>query len=372
MAGRRGNNEGSIFQRANGRWAAYISVDGRRQILYGKTRPEVASKLTDALKSRDAGIPVIGSKETLGTFLPRWLEAHRHRVRPRVWDRYEQLVRIHALPTLSKVPVAKLTQAHLQSLYAERMGRGGRSPSLVHHLHMALHKALGDAVRWGLAVRNVADLVDPPRMPRKEMEVLNADQVRTLLATEAEPALRALLTVAVTTGMRQGEILGLRWSDVDVTRGVVAIRGSLQRSRGQVFISEPKTARSRRQVELSGMAIAALTAERTRQRNLREDMPDGWNPLDLVFPTPAGTPQHGKTLTTSYHQLLKRAQLPRVRFHDLRHTAATLMLSRGVHPKIVSEMLGHANIAITLDLYSHVTPTMQREAASAMDSLLSA
>lgn len=372
MSARRGRGEGSIYRRTDGRWAAYVTVDSApRRYLYGKSRAEVATKLAAAVKQRGDGLPLPGDRETVASFLTTWVHGQRRRLRAGTWRRYEQYVRVHTLPALGRVPLAKLGPQHLEKLYEERLS-AGLSPTTVHHLHTTIHRALSQAMRWGLVARNVAELVDPPRDARHEMAVLSTDQVKQLLAAAAGGPVEALLTLAVTTGMRRGELLGLRWRDVDLDRGAVAVRGSLQKSfEGDLKIAAPKTPRSKRQIELSETALAALRRHRKKQTERRLLLGAEWTADDLVFPSAIGRPQEGRHLVYGQlNPLLVKAGLPRIRFHDLRHTAATLMLARGIHPKIVSEMLGHSTIGITLDLYSHVTPTMQRQAAAAMDELL--
>ena len=368
---RRGPGEGSIHRRADGRWCAYVTVEGgRRRYLYGRTRAEVAGKLATAVKAHQDGLALPGDRETVGSFLTTWLDGQSHRLRPGTWRRYEQYVRVHTLPTLGRVPLVKLGPQHLQRLYEQRL-TAGAGPTTVHHLHAVLHRALDQAMRWGLVGRNVADLVDPPRVVRHDMAVLGPDEVKRLLATAAGGPLEALVTVAVTTGMRRGELLALRWRDVDLERRVVAVTGTLQRTGEGLAVTEPKTPRSRRQVELSAAAVEVLRRHRREQSERRLLIGPEWNDHDLVFPSALGRPQEGRNmLYGQFRPLLRRAGLAKIRFHDLRHTAATLMMARGIHPKIVSEMLGHSTIAITLDLYSHVTPTMQGQAADAMDELL--
>jgi integrase len=242
----------------------------------------------------------------------------------------------------------------------------------VHHIHAVLHKALEQAVRWNLVPRNVADLVHSPRSGQQQMRALSPEQTRTLLEGAADGPLEAILTLAVTTGMRKGELLGLRWSEVDLERGALRVVGTVQRHpNGDLVVSPPKTPRSRRQVELTPVALDALRRHRSRQVETRLLLGPEWNEAGLVFPSSLGKPQDGSHLLYGlFHPLLKRLGLPIIRFHDLRHTAATLLLGQGIHPKIVSEMLGHSTIAITLDLYSHITPTMQRDAARTMNELL--
>jgi integrase len=370
---RRGAGEGSVFRRADGRWCAYLSLgEGGRRYLYGKTRAEVQRKLSAAHRTQDDGLPFSPERHTVGDFLTEWLEGQRPRLRPNTWKRYEEYVRIHAMPTLGRVKLAALSPQHLDRLYAQRVA-AGLSPTTVHHIHAVLHKALEQAVRWNLVPRNVAGLVDPPRAGRQEMTALTPEQTRTLLEGAADGPLEAILTLAVTTGMRKGELLALHWTDVDLERGTLRVVGTMQRHPdGKMAVTPPKTARSRRRVELAPMALNALRRHRARQTETRLLLGPVWNALGLVFPSSLGRAQDGSHLLYGlFHPLLERLGPPIIRFHDLRHTAATLLLGQGVHPKIVSEMLGHSTIAITLDLYSHVTPTMQRDAARAMNSLLS-
>jgi len=242
----------------------------------------------------------------------------------------------------------------------------------VAHLHAVLHRALEQAAQWGLTPRNVAKLVTPPRPARREMATLSPEQARASLEAAEGDRLEALYVLALSTGMRQGELLALRWRDVDLEGGTLQVRATLQRTRDGFQFAEPKTARSRRQVALTKPAVEALRRHRSRQLEERLQMGAAWEDNDLVFANEVGRPiEAGNLIRRSFHPLLDRAGLQHIRFHDLRHTAATLALGKGVHPKIVAEMLGHSQIAVTLDLYSHVTPTMQRQAAEALEAALS-
>jgi integrase len=370
--GKRANGEGSIHERKDGRWCASLSLPrGRRQHFLGHSRADVARKLTAALKSRDDGVPAIAKAQTVEQYFHSWLDATRPSLRERTWVRYEQYVRLHVVPTLGKMTLAKLTPQHLQRLYGERL-ETGLSPTTVHHLHATLHKALGQAMRWNLVARNVADLVDAPRIEKHDMTTLEPVDARRLLDAASGNRLEAAYVLAVTTGLREGELLGLKWRDARLDDGALEIRGSLQRVSTGLVVMEPKTKHSHRRVGLTATAIAALRRHRARQAEERLQLGAARQDNDLVFTDEAGGPIDAtKFLRNSFAPLLKAAGLPPMRFHDLRHTAATLLLGRGVHPKIVSEMLGHSQIAITLDLYSHVTPTMQREATAAMDAIVS-
>jgi integrase len=367
--GRRGWGEGTIRRRDDGRWEARISLPSGQRSFYGRTRDDVVRKLRAAQRAVDDGLPVPSERETVASFFGTWLTGAASTLRLSTWTTYEQYVRLHLLPTLGRVRVSQLRPQQLQLLYQDRLA-SGLSPMTVRHLHAVIHRGLEQAVRWGVAGRNVADLVDPPRQPRRTLEVFTASEVSELLAAAGGDRLEALYVLAVTTGMRRGELLALRWRDVDLDQGALAVTGSLQRIGGALTIGEPKTTSSRRRVVLARIAVGALRSHRVAQAE-RQLGALYWEDLDLVFTNEIGRPiEPGNLLRRSYWPLLDRAGLRRIRFHDLRHTAATLLLSRGVHAKVASEMLGHSTIGITLDLYSHVSETMQRDAAAAMDAVL--
>ncbi len=369
MSGKRANNEGNIKRRADGRWEARITLsDGRRKSFYGKTRQEVSRLLTEALRNRDTGVGVLSDRQTTGQYLESWLETCRHLLKERTWNRYVEYVRLHAIPVIGKTPLSKLSAQHLQALYARKLAEG-LSPTTVRHLHAALHRALDRAVRLGVVHRNVADMVDPPRMSHHEMATLTAEQARALLDAATGERLEALYVLALTTGMRQGEMLALKWHDVDLDDASLQVRANLQNVGGVYRIVEPKTQSSRRRIALPATAVEALREHRVRQERERSQANEGWEDNDLVFPNTVGRPLDGMNLMKYWFlPLLKRARLPRIRFHDLRHTAATLLLGQGIHVKVVSEMLGHADVSITLRIYAHVLPHMQQQAADAMDA----
>lgn len=372
-SGKRGNGEGSITQLANGLWQARVTLEGdKRKAYYGKTRAEAAAKLTAALRDRDRGLLLVGGKQTVAQYLMSWLDVVQPTIRPRTHKRYAELMTLHAIPVLGKSPLAKLTAQQVQGLYAVKLA-SGLSPTTVRHLATVLYGALAQAERLGLVARNVASLVDPPRNAETEMCVLTPEQVHTLLRAVHGDRLEALYVVAVSTGMRQGELLALRWRDVDLTGGTLAVRATLQRTKEEGYVLRaPKTKQSQRRITLGAVASSALRAHRARQAAERLALGETWDAsIDLVFPNTLGRPMDGTNLLHyHFYPLLKRSGLPRIRFHDLRPTAATLLLGRGVNPKIVSEMLGDASISITLDVYSHVLPAMQAQAAAAMDDAL--
>jgi integrase len=371
VRGKRGNNEGSITKRADGLWEARITLEGgKRKSFYAKTRKEAARKLAELIRDRDKGLPIVTDRQTVEQYFTSWLEVMRAKIRPRTWKRYEQYVRVHLLPTLGSVVLAKLSAQHLQSLYAAKL-KEGSSQTTVHHLHMLIHTALDAAVRLELVPRNVSDLVDPPSMAHHEMAVLSPLQARSLIEAAAGDRFEALYVLALTTGMRLGELLALQWGDVDLDAGTLQVRASMYYSGSAFVFSEPKTANSRRRVLLPKMSLEVLQRHRTQLLEERLALGKAWQTTyDLVFPSTVDGPMDpGHLVRREFGSLLQKAKLPHIRFHDLRHTAATLLFAQRINPKVVSEMLGHSDIAITLGLYGHVTPPMQKEAADTMDKL---
>lgn len=369
---KRANGEGSVFRRtSDGRWSASITLPGgRRKHFLGKDRDEVVRRQRAALKGQDDGLPVITERQTVAQFMQRWLKSAKPSLRIRTWDRYEQYVRLHVTPSLGKIQLANLTPLHLQRLYSQKI-EAGLSPTTVRHLHAMLHRALKQGVRWNVLQRNVADFVDAPRVEHHEIATLSARQASELLTAAHGDRLEALYVMAVTTGMREGELLGVRWKDVDLDRASVQVRGTMQATKDGLRFAETKTRSSRRPVMLPARTVEALRRHRAAQAEERLRMGAAWEDNDLVFANQAGRPiAAGNLLKRSFEPLLAKAGLPRIRFHDLRHTAATLLMEQGVHAKVVQEMLGHTRISTTLDLYSHVTPTMQRQAADAFDAIL--
>jgi integrase len=361
---KRSNGEGSIRLRPDGRWEGRYNVEvggaTKRRSVFAKTKAEASSGLRAALTARDNGHQPAPARESVDRYLLTWVAGVRASVRPRTADSYEQIVRDHLAPAFARVPLARLTPQAIQNAYRDLADRG-LSPKTIGNAHAVLHKALQQAARWHLVPANVADLVDAPRVPQRQMRALSPDDARQVLATAADDPLEPLWRLAITCGLRLGELLALRWSEIDLERGTLRVVATLEQWQdGIAVIAEPKTHRSRRQVLLGAAIVDALRRHR------------GAHPgIGFVFTRSDGRPLSRSMVDNAWTQLNVSAGVPQVRFHDLRHTAATLLLGRGVHPKIVSEMLGHSTVAITLDLYSHVTPTMQREAASAMDDLLS-
>jgi integrase len=369
---RRGNGEGSITKLGDGRWQARVTLDdGRRKAFYGKTRAETAAKLHAALRDRERGLPVVAEKQTLGQFLALWLDMVKDDLKPRTWKRYNELMMLHVVPLLGTVRLAKLQPQHLQQLYVAKRAEN-LSPTTVHHVATVLHGALKKAERLGLVARNVSEMVDTPRMARREMQVLDREQARRLLEAVRNDHWEALYVLALHTGMREGELLALRWRDLNLAKGTLQVRSSLYWTKESGYkLDAPKTASSRRPIKLDPRVVEILGRHKARQAEVRLALGPAWEDQDLVLPNAVGRPMDAMNLLHyHFYPLLKRAGLPRVRFHDLRHTAATIMLGEGINPKVVSERLGHANVSITLSTYSHVLPDIQEEAAAKVATAL--
>lgn len=374
--GRKSNGEGLIRLRTDGRWEARVSLgNGQMKCYYARTKTEALKKQRDAMHAMDRGLPIaLNERQTLGQFLPHWLDVKKPQLKTSTWMRYRVFAVNHIIPALGRVQLVKLTPQHLQHLYAMKLDEGWSSTT-AHHLHTVLHGALQQAWRWGLVARNVADLVDAPRMAKAEMHVWTPEQANVFLATVAAAGdrMEALYVLALTTGMRQGELLALTWDDVmlDASNPSLTVRRALEmQEHGKRAMGKPKTETGRRRIDLSARAVDALRAHRKRQAEERLALGAAWDDQELVFCNGIGRHLEPNNVKRgSFIPMKKAAGVPDIRFHDLRHTAATLLLLEGVAAKVVSEMLGHASIAITLNTYSHVLPTMQRSAAAAMDRL---
>ena len=371
--GKRGNGEGSITRRRSdglymARYTVQTATGAKRKAVYAKTRKEVSEKLTAAMADASKGITADGGPKTVGAFLTSWLEnSVRGSVRKSTYDRNESLCRVHLIPALGRKKLKTLGAADVAGFYRARLDSGCSAAS-VHKMHETLHKALKQAVRWGYMTKNPADDVDPPKVYTEEVLPLTRDEARRFLKVVRGDRLEALYVVALHTGLRQGELLALRWEDVDLEGKTLQVRRTLTRDGGKLAVGPTKTAKGRRTVRLTRDAAEALREHLTRQLEEIDVLGDSYGPGGLVFASTKGTPINPTNLRKrSLAPLLVRSGLPHQTFHQLRHTAATILLLKNVNPKIVSEMLGHASIAITLDTYSHVLPNMQDSAVAAME-----
>lgn len=360
-ARRRGHNEGTIYQLPNGKWRAQISLPGKRRLSATRpTRREAQAWLNKALQDKTTGTLVLPQRGSVAEFLQRWLaDIMQARVSPRTYRTYGVMVHHSINPTLGDVPLQKLRAEQIQHLYAHLEARGLASGS-INKAHTILKSALRQAQRWGLIAINPAEVALPPPVRQQPITVWTKEQVvQFLSATRASP-LFPMYLLALTTGARVGELCALQWPAVDLDRGEIAITGTLHWQGSGYTVEPPKTRRSRR-VRVPPVVVAIL-----RQHHQDQGQPqDGF-----VFHNAARQPLQRETITKRFHREAHRAGLPEIRFHDLRHTAATILLSEGAHFKVVQEMLGHSSATTTLNTYAHVTQTMQDEAAARMQRFL--
>jgi integrase len=373
---------GTIKQRSKGTWTIWWDEprgpDGKRRqrnkTIKGR-RKDAEAKLREILATLDTGSYVVPSKQSVGDFLNRWLQDYAaYNVRPRTYEGYKAIIDHHLSPAIGHIALTSLTPAHIQSYYSKalvdgrRDGKGGLSARTVKHHHRLVVEALGHAVKWGLVVRNVALAVDPPKPVNLEMHTLDNAGAHKLLDAARETPYYALIHLALYTGMRRSELLGLRWKDVDLGMGALSVVQVMDKLRdGSIVFSEPKTAKSRRMVVLTPTSALALKQHREKQEELAELLGTVITGGDLVFHNLEGSPLSPSTVSHAFLDIARKVGIKNIRLHDLRHSHASLMLKQNVHPKIVQERLGHSTIAITLDLYSHVTPGLQEAAALRSD-----
>lgn len=371
MPRRRGNGEGSFYRRKNGSWAAAISLpDGRRKFFYGTTRDEVRRKLAAAVHAQDIGTFADARGITVGAFLDQWLaEVVKPSVRQWTYMGYEVHVRLHLKPTLGRTPLDRLTPMQVQALLNAKL-KEGLSAKSVRGVRATLRAALNHAVRWEMISRNAATAVELPRTRRYDIQPLTPEEARTFLDSIRGDRLEALYSVALTMGLRQGEALGLRWSDVDLQMGYLRITKQLQRVDSVLQRVDLKTDHSRRTLVLPASILKGLREHRQQQVEERRAVGQEWKESGFLFTTPEGLPLEGTTVTRQFHRQLDRAGLAQRRFHDLRHSCATLLLVQGVSPRVVMDVLGHSEIGMTMNTYSHVIPQLRRDAADRMEDLL--
>ena len=376
MSSRRGRGEGSISQRqSDGLWTARVDlgfVDGKRKRkqIYGKTRKEVAEKLKVLLRDQQQGLPIATERQTLEQFLTRWLaEVVAARNRPKTHHSYSEIARLHILPTLGKIQLSKLTPQDVQGLLSHKSA-AGLSARTVGYIRAVLRMALGQALKWGLVARNVATLVTTPRAERMTINALTPTQSRALLEAARGDRLEALYRVALSLGLRRGEALGLRWSDIDLEARTLRVEVALGVIDGKLVLGEPKTETSRRTLPLPAALVPALRTHHARQLEERLAAGGKWQDTGYVFTSSVGTPIHPGNLMKSFHALLGRAGLPRIRFHDLRHSCASLLAAQGVPARVAMEVLGHSDIRITQNIYTHVFDEARHEATDAIDRAL--
>jgi integrase len=334
------------------------------------TKRDAQQARAELLGAVDRNSYVPPDKTTVADYLrQQWLPAVQSRVRPGTWEEYRRKAETHLIPAIGQIPLQQLTTAMLNTLYQQLLDRGTGART-VQYVHATIRKALNDAVRWGLLVRNPALYAAAPTPRRTELLTWTAEELRHFLESVHGDRLYAAWRLAALTGMRRGEVLGLRWADLDLDAGWLSVRQTLVVVDNHPQLSQPKTARGRRRLALDPDTIAALRAHHTAQAAERLAAGPAWPNSDLVFTRQDGAPLHPEYMRRRFDRRIARAGLPRIRFHDLRHTHATLALHAGVHPKVISERLGHATVAMTLDVYSHAIPALQQDAAVVVADLV--
>ena len=347
----------------------YLGRDSNRVKRYKwythPTRREAELHLSHLLTQLQGGGWMPPSRLLLGDFLQQWIQDYAvGAVASTTLDRYKSLFRIHLEPALGSIPVAKLTPQAIQAFLSQKLNEKV-SPTTVQHIYRLLHEALGHGVRWGILLRNPTDAVVPPRRAKCEVRVWDEEQTKLFLG-EAKRSSRfyPLYLAAALTGMRQGELLGLRWRDLDLALRVASIQQTFYRLGKQQLFKEPKTPRSRRAVALPEVLVAALQDVKERQNHYRSFYGRDYANHDLVFCQSNGQPLRANNIVRrDFRKVTERVGLPRIRFHDLRHGHATHLLRQGENPKVVQERLGHSSPAFTLHVYSHVLPGMQDQAS---------
>ncbi|HLI89133.1 MAG TPA: tyrosine-type recombinase/integrase [Ktedonobacteraceae bacterium] len=367
---------GSVFLRKDGRWEARFKVEetGKYKSLYAKTERDAYKLLEDAKFQQRQGALATGPQQTVGQFLAYWLEdVQKPAVRLSTYRINRIIVQRHLIPGLGHIKLQKLTTQHVQTFYAKKL-REGMAASRVRQLHGMLHKALTYARRIKLVGSNVAEDVELPKARKPKHVALTPEQALLLLEKAREKKLDVLIALAVSTGMREGEILALRWSDIDLAKGTIQVSRTVNYLPKFHFVEgEPKTESSKRTIQISRFLVDLLRKHRALQLEKRLEKKlkagDRWVDRDLVFPNSVGGFLLGNVLRNQFYRLLADAGLPRMHFHDLRHSAATILISMGVPPNVVQKLLGHSDIAITLGVYGAVLPSMQQDVADKMDDL---
>jgi len=385
VAKKRGHGEGSISQRKDGRWMGQITIGvdpvtrkSKRLTFYGKTRKEVQDKIREALNQKDRGLLSEPSRMTLGEWLKTWLEDYKKQeLKISTWESYKSLIEDHMVPELGYIKLNKLKTNDIQRFYNSKLengrkdGKGGLSARTVRYIHTVLSAALDQAVKEGYILVNPAAATTQPRHVKKEITPLSTDQVKQFLQDIKDDWLYPVFITALGTGLRRGELLGLKWDVVDLETGAALIKRELVQVKGKVRLEEyTKTKGSTRTIALPDMVIRELKKLRGKQKQDRLLLGPAYQDNDYVFCWPDGSYIRPDYVYNRLKTLLNEHGLPSIRFHDLRHTFATMLLEAGEHPKVVSEMLGHSSITITLDIYSHVLPSMKEKAAAKLNDIL--
>jgi integrase len=370
MARRRGNNEGSIYQRKDGRWCAQVSLSGRRLTKYGKSQKECREWTKQMLSKIDGGLTFDGTKITLEGYTQGWLNGKGLSRRSSTVQNYRRSLDSHILPVLGKMRLQNILPAHIRQLYL-RLQAEGKGPRTIQLVHVTLHCALEQAVKEGILGRNPLNAVERPRVETAQYKVLTEEQARQFLITSAGSPFEAVFYLALTTSMRKGELLGLMWSDLDWDKSVVLVqRQLLKGAKEGLILGPPKTKSGYRAIKLGHGALAQLDAHRKRQLVIKNFAGEKWQENGLVFTSSIGTFMDQSKVSKEFKRLLHLAGLPDIRFHDLRHTSISLLLEMGTPVNTVQRRAGHSKASVTIDIYGHAMARSQEEAAQKIEDLV--
>ena len=372
MAQIRAHNEGSIYQRPNGKWRAQVSIDGRRLSFTADTKKEGLAWIHETKNQIESGLTFQAAGTSLEEFLGEWLTTVSSSSSKGTYFTYTWTVQKRILPYIGKVNLMDLRPDRIQRFY-NYLQKEGLSSHAVAVTHKTLRVAMSHAVKLRLIGRNPCSGTTPPKPEQTEMSFYDDRQVRSLLKTarDIEDKLYPLYYLAIHTGMRQAELIGLKWEDIDWSLSTIQVRRQVRHFKGASYaFLEPKSKSGTRTIMLGKQALEVLAHHKKKQEALINAAGENWTDLDLVFPSGAGTPLTASNVRRAFRKLLAASGLPNIRFHDLRHTAASLMLNHGIPVLIVSKRLGHSKPSITLDVYGHLIPSRQEEAAQLMDNLM--
>jgi integrase len=378
MSGHRGNGEGSIYQRSTDkRWIGAVTLGydangkQRRKVVSAKTRAEVVQKLKTLQRQIDHGLPAPDTALTVSQLLTRWYDdVLRHQVSMGAASNYKSVADNHIVPSLGRKKIVNLTPSDVDRLLSEKLD-SGLSPSTVRRIRAVFSQALSQGIRWGIVVRNVAALSHSPKIPRREGRTLTPEEARQLLVTLKGHRNEALYALMLSTGLRRGEALGLQWKDYDAKTETLIVRRSLKREEGVLITSDTKTSKSRRAINIPAPMAGALKTHRAQQAKERLAIGKAWQNTGFIFTTSIGTPIDPRNLNREFRSICNQAGLGNWHPHELRHSAASLMLAQGIQLQVVSDVLGHASIRMmTADVYGHIMAPDRRAAADAMGNLL--
>jgi integrase len=370
MARRRGNNEGCIYQRKDGRWCAQISLSGRRLTKYGKSQKECREWIKQMLSKIDGGLTFDGTQITLAHYTELWLRGKELSTRSNTVNNYRRYSQNYILPALGKMRLQNILPAHIRQLYL-RMRDEGKGARTIELVHVTLHCIFAQAVKEGILGRNPLDAVDRPKTETAQYQIFTEEQARQFMITSEGSIYETLFYLALTTGMRKGELLGLMWSDIDWNKSTLLVqRQLLQASSSKAVLVPPKTKSGHRAIKLGPGTLSKLASHQKMQGILKAAAGEKWKENELIFTSGIGTPLGQSRVSKELNRLLDKAGLPHIRFHDLRHTSLSFLLEMGMPVNTVQMRAGHSKASVTTDIYGHAMVRSQEEASHLIEDLV--